>query len=220
MTRCFDNDLYFAICNIFFNQNMFWNVFHQNARSNVFHIENSIKNCLYNDVFFIIFIRFTIFSYWFQDVFIEIFDQKLFHTNDVFFFFAKRKIKIFVSLCQCECDLSKVINFCFIWITHEICDNERIWTSKIVVIVYFISNFWICFCSVIHWSNSRIRALSILLRNKRIDSTKLSMILSSHAYVFEYVFVQSFRWSIEKSMHYSILLFFSHRRSRLMHNRE
>ena len=64
-----------------------------------------------------------------------------------------------ISSCQCERDISKIINFCFIWIAHEICDNERIQTSKIVVIVYFISNFWIYFCSVILWiklENSRI----------------------------------------------------------------
>ena len=37
--------------------------------------------------------------------------RKLFCTNDVFSFFA-RCTEVFVSLCQCECDLSEIVNFC------------------------------------------------------------------------------------------------------------
>ena len=42
---------------------------------------------------------------------------------------------------------------------------------KVVVNVYFISDFWICFCSIIHWSDSRIRAISILFlaMNESLD---------------------------------------------------
>ena len=96
------------------------------------------------------------------------FDQKLScFTENIFFLFFERYKQfachnISSFLCQCECNLSKIINFYFIWITHEIYDNERIQISKIVVIVYFIFRFLICFCSVIHWSDSKIRALSIL----------------------------------------------------------
>ena len=47
----------------------------------------SIRNCLYWRRFLYNFIRFTVFSYWFQDVFrIEMLDQKLFRTSDVFFY--------------------------------------------------------------------------------------------------------------------------------------
>ena len=86
--------------------------------------------------------------------------------------------------------------------------------------VFFISNFWICFCSVIHWSNSRIRALSILLRNERIDSTRLSMILSLHASRFWICFRVIISSIDSKIVALSILIFFIHRRSRLMHNRK
>ena len=69
-----------------------------------------------------------------------------------------------IPSCQCERDISKVTNFCFTWIAHETCDNERIQTSKIVVIAYFTSNFWICFCSITLWirfENSRIISIII-----------------------------------------------------------
>ena len=49
--------------------------FHQNVRSEIV--------CM-NDVFFMISVRFTIFSYWFQNVFIEILDQKLFVLSTFF----------------------------------------------------------------------------------------------------------------------------------------
>ena len=104
-------------------------------------------------------------------------DQELscFTKNTSFLFFERYKQfachNTSFSLCQCECDLSEVINFCFTWITHETCDNERIQTSKVVVIAYFIFKFLICFCSITHWSDSRIRALSILLlaTNESLD---------------------------------------------------
>ena len=35
---------------------------------------------------------------------------------------------------------------------------------------FFISGSWTCFCSVIHWSDSRIRALSVLLYSSTITS--------------------------------------------------
>ena len=80
--------------------------------------------------------------------------------------------------------------------------NSKHWESSSYI--YFILNSWICFCSIIHWSNSKIRALLILLsfNNERINSTKCQWFYRRmHHHVFEYVFVQSFRWSIEKSMH-------------------
>ena len=102
-TRCFAIDLYFVF-------DMFWNIFHQNARSSAFHIENSIKNCFYWRRSFYNFIRFTIFSYWFQNAFhIEMLIRNCF--TRMTFFLSLRNVQISVSLCQCECDLSKIINF-------------------------------------------------------------------------------------------------------------
>ena len=120
------------------------------------------------------FIRFTVFSYWFQDAFhIEMFDQKLSRTNDVFFYktwwhVKQLHVKFSISFCcQCECDISKVINFCFTWIAHEICDNRLIkhLYLKVVFNVHFTLDSWICFCCnhfSIRLKNSRIINIIIL----------------------------------------------------------
>ena len=122
----------------------------------------------------------------------------MFHRKHFFLFYEKYKqfacYNISFFLCQYECDLSKIVNFCLIWITHETWNNEQIKSLhinlKIVVNVYFISNFWICFCSIIHWSNSRIRALSILLSfsNERIIRQNYQRFYRRMQHVFEYVF--------------------------------
>ena len=61
---------------------------------------------------------------------------------------------------------------------HNCTRNLRQWTNQIIYqyelesrrqyLFYF--KFLICFCSIIHWSNSRIRALSILLYSSTITS--------------------------------------------------
>ena len=123
------------------------------------------------------------------------FDQKLscFTENISFLLFEKYKqfacYSISFSLCQCECDLSEIINFCLIWIIHETCDNKRIQISKIVVIVYFIFRFLICFCSIIHWSNSKIRALSILFL---VTNESLDKIVSDFIVVCNIMFLNMF----------------------------
>ena len=158
----------------------------------------------------------------FEMFFIKVLDQKLFVLT-FSFYFARRTVKVSVSLCQCECDLSEVANFC-LTIAHEIYDSERISSTRISMILsscllYF--RFLICFCSVTHWSDSRIRALSILLsfNNERISSTRCQWFYR-RMHTFLNMLSCSSRWSSEKSMHYSVLLFFTHRRSCLMHNRE
>ena len=116
-----------------------------------------------NDVFSIILFDLQYMRIDFEMFFIKMFDQKLFVLT-FFFYFARRTIKISVSLCQCECNLSKITNFC-LTIAHEIYDNERINSTKMSMILsscLFYFRFLICFCSVIHWLDSRIRALSIL----------------------------------------------------------
>ena len=66
---------------------------------------------------------------------------------------------IFFSSFQCECDISKIINFCFIWIAYELCfNNERINSTKLFVMFssYVLSIFWICIRAIITWLNSKI----------------------------------------------------------------
>jgi hypothetical protein len=69
---------------------------------------------------------------------------------------------IFISSCQCECDISKIINFCFIWIAHEFWfNNERINSIKLSMILssYVASCFWICFLANISLIDWKIDAL-------------------------------------------------------------
>ena len=128
------------------------------------------------------------------------FDQRLscFTENISFLLYGRYKQlachSISSFLCQYECDLSEVANFCLIWITHRTWDNERIkslhMSLEVVVNVYFISDFWICFCSVIHWSDSRIRALSVLLSfsNERITRQDCQRFYRRMQHVLEYAF--------------------------------
>ena len=54
--------------------------------------------------------------------------------------------------------------------SSSLLDNGRVQTSRAVVIAYFTSGSWICSCSVTHWSDSRIRALSILFYSSTTTS--------------------------------------------------
>ena len=158
---------------------------HQSVRSNAFHIKNLIKNCSYERRSLYNFIRFTIFSYWFQNAFhIEVLDQKLFHASDVFFYKTWWHVKQLhakfstSSVCQCERDISKVTNFC-LTIAHEICDNELIKSSM-----------------------SLKSSMFIILQIREYVSVAVIFRLD---------------WRIRAL---SILLYYTHRRSCLMHNRE
>ena len=150
-------------------------VSHWNVRSNTCRIDDLSRKIVLHERRFFYKIWFDLqyfrIDFMMRFTYIKNSIKSLFRTNDVFFIKFDETYKqlschnIFLSSCQCERDISKIINFCFIWIAHEICDNERIQTLKIVVIVYFISNFWICFCSIISWirfENSRIINIIIL----------------------------------------------------------
>ena len=125
------------------------------------------------------------------------------------------------SSCQCRRDISEVANFCLTWIARDL----RQWTNQldktvndfIVVCLYQIREYVSAQSS--HWSDSRIRALSVLLSfsSERISSTKCQWFYRRMHHVFEYAFAQSSRRSTRESLHYSILMSFIHRWSRLMH---
>ena len=79
----------------------------------------------------------------------------------------RRTSNIFFSSCQCRRDILEVINFCFIWIARDL----RQWTNQLDKIV----NDFIVVClykyvsaQSLHESDSRIRALSILLYSSTI----------------------------------------------------
>ena len=94
------------------------------------------------------------------------------------------------SSCQCERDISEVTNFCLTWIAHETCNNERIQTSRVVVIVW-------------QWTSSNIESRRHCLLYFRF----LNMLLLNHLMN-----------QTREFAHYQY--YCTHRRSRLMHSRE
>ena len=113
----------FAILMLFWSH-MFWNVFHQNARSRIVYIDVflfiilfdfqyfridfkmfsskcSIRNCLYERRFFYNFIRFAIHAYWFWNVFYQnVWSETVSHEWRFFLFCEtyNQNICFFVSM--------------------------------------------------------------------------------------------------------------------------
>ena len=139
------SDLYFAICNVFFDQHVFWDVSHQNVRSKIASHE---QRTFYN------LIRFTIRSYWFSNAFHQsVWSEVASHEWRFLYIFSdlmtrKTIVKFSISsvFVNASVIISEITNFCFT-IAHEICDNKRIksfinMNLKVVVNVYFISDSW------------------------------------------------------------------------------
>ena len=113
------------------------------------------------------------------------------------------------------------------WHSHTFCVFICIYLKKneiskqwmIIIFKSFNKIREYVFVQSLYWSNSKIRALSILLSfsNERINSMQCQWFYRHINYVFEYIFAQSFRRSIRKSLHYSILMSFIYWWSRLMH---
>ena len=174
----------------------FWNAFHQNVRSEIVRIER----------FFYNFIRFTIFSYWFWDVFHQNVRSKIVSREWRFFL-----LKFFVV--NANVIISKIINFRFT-IAHEIYDNERINSTKMSMILssclfyfkfvnmFLLQSFLDQIEKFVHYQYYYLLAMNESIRRN----------------VNDFIVVCTRFWIC--LMHYSILLFFSYRRSRLMHNRK
>ena len=106
------------------------------VRSNAFHIDNSMR--------------------------------KLFCFTNVFFLNSTKRtnnfrviIFYFRFFCQCERDILKIFNFCFT-IAHEILNNKRFKTLKIVDICFYQIRKHV-FVQSFYWLNSKIHVLLILL---------------------------------------------------------
>ena len=142
-------------------------------------------------LFFFDLIRSTILLYWFQDAFhIKCSIRELFCTNDVFFIRFERTYRqlscysIFFSSCQCRRDISEVASFCLTWIARDLQQwtNSNIESRRHCLTMnefrHRESSSLLTLLQILeyvsvqssHESDSRIRALSILLYSSTITS--------------------------------------------------